>query len=410
MKKKVILMWSLCTAMAFSACTEKEDNAPETKNVEFAVKLNFSGADTRATPSTAVPVTSWGIINEVQFFLYEKTTKVVKFSAVETPTGTGTKEYVYTSVPQGDYILVAVASTKARNMSNITPFGAGATGEAAWDRFNVLDKNIEDLYMTHKEINTGFPAFIDVDYKNDPLMKAYSEPAEIFMGYEEVEVEPNKMNNATVKLERQVSLMRVRLNIGANDKVEFTGSTATASSILVRHLPNKMGIEQGNAGGVSADVTLKNVQVASGSDVFNTVDPTSGYAIPNNPTGTPKILDAGTGFIMWRDIIVFPNSERGDANLTDDADGNRRYLIAISGLGKVGHVLANGDVLTVDTPVYWTGTVTEKFVANEIREVNITLNTGGYTDLPTTEFGDLTITVSEPEPWNAVIQVSDIYM
>lgn len=401
MKKNLILMCSLFVAMTFGACTENDAPVKEGAKTDFAIELNFDGANTKATTSTAIPVTSWNIIKEVQFLLYGAD-GIVKFSAVESPTtgavdGTG-KKYVYTSVPEGTYTLVAVASTVNKDMTNIVPFGA--TANAPWDRFNVLDKNISALYMTHKPIAAGFPAFVPTEYKNE--MDAYSEPAEIFMGSVSVTVAPNTTNNATVSLKREVSLMRVRLNVKANTDVSFTQE----ASILVRHLPSQMKVQAGNTGGVSATSVVSDVLVVSGPSTFNIADPTTGYSAGG------KILDAVNGFSMWKDIVVFPNyNGRADAALTADADGARRYLIAISGHADAGHVLADGtSVGAGGATVYWYGTVVEKFSPNVIRDVNVTLNTGGYTDLPITELGDLTITVSEPAPWDSNIVVSDVSM
>ena len=47
-----------------------------------------------------------------------------------------------------------------------------------------------------------------------------------------------------------------------------------------------------------------------------------------------------------------------------------------------------------------------------IREVNLTLRTGGSTTVPVTptEYGGLTITVGAPTPWDSNIVNSDIIM
>ncbi|WP_291528017.1 FimB/Mfa2 family fimbrial subunit [Bacteroides sp. UBA939] len=463
MKKKVILMWSLFAAMTFGACTEKEAPNNEVENVEFAIELDFAGAQTRAA-SNAVPVTSWDIIEKIQFFLYDKTTKVVKFSAVETNPGAGTafettkRRYVYTSVPAGTYKLVAVASTNTKNLANITPFGA--TDNAVWDKNNVLAKNISALFMTHKKAlydHDTDPATADVDQWPTFMagssytvaangMKPYQEPAEIFLGtatgldasnnpvYDvDVVVDGNVMNNATVTLKREVSLMRVRIdangvdNHAINDDVHFAGNAAaTASAILIRHLPEKMNIGAGTDGGVNSvanATTLTAVQViteagtsANGMATFKTANPGTGDGY-----GATNLTIVDTEFKLWRDIIVFPNSDRAaEAAIAalpvqpadkDIAIGNRKYLIAISGFAEAGHILADGtEVTTGGKPVYWIGVINEKFLPNQIREVNISLNTGGYLDLPTTEFGDLTIVVNEPTPWDSNIATSTVEM
>ncbi|WP_291528902.1 FimB/Mfa2 family fimbrial subunit [Bacteroides sp. UBA939] len=433
MRKKVILMWSLFAAMTFSACTENED-APETENVEFSIELDFSGsAGTRAASTNAIPVTSWDIIDKIQFFLYDKTTGVVKFSAVETPTAgnfnegnppalSPKKKYVYTSVPAGTYKLVAVASTTAKPLTNITPFGA--TNDAAWDKFNVLDKNISSLYMTHKAIVDGdndpvWPAFMDNTEFVDPAtaMIPYQEPAEIFLGTTlndaDVVVTGNQMNSAAITLTREVSLMRVRIDVKSNANVAFAGTGADASSVLIRHLPEKMNIGAGTAGGVNSvynATTLKAVQfITEGINTFKTADPVvnAGYGADASKL---KIVDAN--FKLWRDIIVFPNSDRAAQAVTagGNAIGNRKYLITVTGKAKAGHTLADGTPAVVGSTVYWTGIIDDKFLPNQIREVNISLNTGGYEEPPVTEFGDLTIVVNEPTPWDNNIVTSIVEM
>ncbi|MEG2332901.1 MAG: hypothetical protein RSB62_11470, partial [Bacteroides sp.] len=87
-------------------------------------------------------------------------------------------------------------------------------------------------------------------------------------------------------------------------------------------------------------------------------------------------------------------------------------FIVVSGKGKVGHILANGTALTAETTVYWSGVVKENFIPNVIREVNLTLQTGGTTEVPVnpTEYGGLTITVSAPAPWDSNIVDSNIIL
>ncbi len=410
MRKKMILMWSLCAAMTFSACTENEE-APVVKGVDFAIQLKFDGANkTRAevTKTNAIPVTSWDIIEKVQFFLYGTTgadAGVVKFSSVETPGSgadvSGSKKYTYTSVPEGTYTLVAIASTTKGKMENVTSYVG--TSAADWTKFNVLDKNISSLSMTHKA--TTFPSFLSSEYTGATDVKAFSEPAEIFMGSTTVQVQGNTANIATVTLKREVSLMRVRLNIGGNSDVNFAANNA----ILIRHLPKEMKIADGNDGGVSAISVTRNVQIATG---LNTANPAVNTGYGSDATKL-SILNTAEGFTMWKDIIVFPNSTRAveavAATAGGNADGLRRYLIAVSGKAQAGHILADGTPLDADGTVYWYGIVPEKFLPNQIREVNITLNTGGYTELPVNEFGD-DITVSTPMNWDNNIVTSTVNM
>ena len=74
--------------------------------------------------------------------------------------------------------------------------------------------------------------------------------------------------------------------------------------------------------------------------------------------------------------------------------------------------MGDGTALPNDATVYWSGVVKENFVPNVIREVNLTLRTGGSTTVPVTptEYGGLTITVGAPTPWDSNIVNSDIIM
>ena len=115
----------------------------------------------------------------------------------------------------------------------------------------------------------------------------------------------------------------------------------------------------------------------------------------------------GGNFTMWRDVIVWPNNGGRTINgaSTADASVDRQYFIVVSGRGKVGHVLANGDKMLSEGPVYWSGLIKENFTPNTIREVNLTLRSGGSTEVPTTprEEGGLTIAVTVPVAWSSNI-------
>lgn len=396
--------------MALGACSEKNDPSNENGNGDakskLVVQLNFAGVDNKGVQtraqSTAVPATSWSNIKQVQFLLYDATTNNIRFSAIATP-ASGSNTFTYTDIPVGTYKLVAIANAKSSSDNIVTSLDGGATA-MEWDMWNVRQKNATSLVMTHK---TGtFPAFCNTE-QTTAGNTAYLEPSEIFMGSENVVVATGTTANPTVSLTREVSLMRVRLNVkeGQNGvdndaSVDYTQN----ASIMIYRLPEKMGVLAGNDGGVAATSNEHYVLPVSGSDVFKTTNPTSGY------TGT--VL--GGNYTMWRDIVVFPNNGGRVNNglTTANADAARQYFIVISATGKPGHVLADGTQLSTNTTVYWQGVVKENFVPNTIREANLTLRTGGTTVVPVTPttYGDMTITVSEPTPWNGNIVESSIIM
>jgi len=304
----------------------------------------------------------------------------------------------------GTYKLVAVANAKSSTES-INTYVDGGTTPVEWGMWNVRQKLAQQLVMKHKP--GTFPAFCAAKMTANA---AYAEPAEIFMGSVEgvVIAAGTTATPSPITLKREVSLMRVRLNVkeGENgvdneNTVDFTQD----ASVMIYRLPDYMGIQSGNAGGVSPASTDTNVLALSGS-VFSTANPTTGYSAG----GT--ILSGN--FTMWRDIKVFPNNggRANDGATTGTADPQRQYFIVVTGRGKAGHVLADGTVLAADTPVYWSGVVKENFVPNVIREVNLTLRTGGTSDTVTQPvvYGGLTVTVSAPVPWDSNIVESSVIM
>lgn len=408
MKQRFLFLWSLLTVLAISSCSDrKSDQELPDSGVkgEFTVKFNFeASAGTKApTKSTAIPETSWKNIKQLQILLYDAS-GVVRFSDVFDPSSTGAGSQVvktYTDVPVGNYTLVAVAN--AKDEDKVQTFLEGISGHVAWGKFNVRSKHAKDMLIKHKP--GTFPTY------NKPNGKsAFVEPAEIFTGYvTNVNITLGHTTTpAAITLKRDVALMRVRLNVAESDP--GTNNTSAASdgvdytndaSILIHRLPNEMKILEGNDGGVKA-FTVNNILSIHGGTVFNTQDPTQGY----NPK---KIIEGN--FNMWRDIIVFPNDVRPYSNPNALASTDKQYFIVISARGKTGHVLANGQKLTQPTTIYWSGVIKEKFIANQIREVNLTLQTGGTTTIPTepTKFGGLKITVNTPTAWDSnIVQSNEI--
>lgn len=61
--------------------------------------------------------------------------------------------------------------------------------------------------------------------------------------------------------------------------------------------------------------------------------------------------------------------------------------------------------MLTEGPVYWSGLIKQNFTPNTIREVNLTLRSGGTTEVPTKprDEGGLTIDVTAPEAWSSNI-------
>ena len=406
MKKKSFLLWSLCVGMSLTACSDKNElsGMEEGEKANLSIKLDLGTPGTRAAGSTAIPATSWAKIQQVQLFLYDKATKVVRFSDIINPTDAQTT-FTYSDVPVGTYDLVLVAN--AKNNNALMTYLDGGTVAAEWTKWNVRQKLASNMLMKHKPAT--FPSFYTAAMAGK---SPYAESAEVFMGEaQNVQVAANTTTNVpAITIKREVSLMRVRLDVSKGDGTNNTASDkgvdfTTDASIMIHRLPNDMKILAGTEGGVNAASTATDILSIHGSEVFKTADPTSGY----NPTQILK-----DNFTMWRDVVVFPNYGGRAAGTapTTDAAPHRRYFIVVSGQGKVGHVLADGTVLDAAKTVYWSGVVKENFVPNVIREVNLTLQTGGTTTPPVTptENGGLQIIVSAPAPWDSNIVDSNIIL
>lgn len=401
MKKNIlpILLLSLC------ACSNnKEELVNVDKQSSFTINLALDKSiSTKAAQSTAIPETSWANIEQVQLFLYDAG-NTVKFSEIITPSA-GSTSFTYNNVPVGNYTIVAVANAKSSTQQVSTSIDGGASF-VEWNKFNVRAKDVNRMQIDFKD--GSFPAYsTGLNGKN-----ACNEPAQIFMGsVSNVTVTESSVTVApTIELKREVSLMRLRLNVKEGDGVsndnvangvDFTQNT----SVMIHRLPEFLKINSGNAGGVHNVSEVNDIMSIHGNNLFNTANPTSGY----NPT---TILSGN--FTMWKDIVVFPNNggRINNANTTGAADANKQYFIVISALGKAGHILADGTKLTADQTIFWSGIVKEVFTPNVIREVNLTLRSGGSTTGPVdpTEEGGLTIQVSAPSAWDSNIVESNIIM
>lgn len=413
MTKKLTQVLSLLIALTLYSCSnslnEGDINEPKGK-VSFEVNFASSQFMSRATAtkSTAIPETSWKNISSLQFLLYNEA-GVIKYAHTtsQLPNGTvdGTKTFTYTDVPVGEYTLVVVA-----NVGNADKIVTTINGkDELWNSFNVRQKNVSDLLLNYKE--STFPTFTGDKLK---AKKAFVEPSEIFIGEapSKVVVKSGEVAKVpAIKIAREVSLMRLRLNVKdteagvVNENKEKGVDFSKNASVMIHRLPENFSVEAGKKkGGVNKTSDVDKILVMTGNEIFKTEDPKTGYK-PN------KILSGN--FSMWNDIVVFPNNDgREDDNSNMQAKNERIYFVVISGEGKVGHQLSDGTSLDAPKTVYWSGLVKEKFLANQIREVNLTLKSGGTIEVPTTprEEGGLIIELGDPLPWNSEILQSDIIL
>ena len=399
MKKRFSLLWSLLAMVVVCACSKSGGSDypdPEKAGLTFQVTFDKTGMEGRAPQSTAIPETSWSNIKQLQFLLYNTSGQVV-YSTIVNPTSALTT-FTYTDVPVGTgYTLVAVANVKSSSDA-ITTYLDGGTTPTEWTMWNVRQKTLPNLVIEHKA--GDFPTFCSSKLPTAGNT-AYTEPSEIFMGASaSFDVTTGITTTVpAIALKREVAMLRVRLNVkdSETDNLNTVDFTKDAS-IMIYRLPDNMKVGAANAGGVSSTSTDANILAVKDGTIFNTANPTSGY--------DPKVI-LGGNFTMWRDIIVWPNNGGRAVNgaSTAEASTDRQYFIVVSGRGATGHILANGDEMAADGPVYWSGLIKENFTPNTIREVNLTLRSGGTTDVPTKprEEGGLTISVGTPEAWSSNI-------
>ncbi len=399
MKKRFSLLWSLLAMVVVCACSKSGGSDypdPEKAGLTFQVTFDKTGMEGRAPQSTAIPETSWSNIKQLQFLLYNTSGQVV-YSTIVNPTSALTT-FTYTDVPVGTgYTLVAVANVKSSSDA-ITTYLDGGTTPTEWTMWNVRQKTLPNLVIEHKA--GDFPTFCSSKLTTAGNT-AYTEPSEIFMGASaSFDVTTGITTTVpAIALKREVAMLRVRLNVkdSETDNLNTVDFTKDAS-IMIYRLPDNMKVGAANAGGVSSTSTDANILAVKDGTIFNTANPTSGY--------DPKVI-LGGNFTMWRDIIVWPNNGGRAVNgaSTAEASTDRQYFIVVSGRGATGHILANGDEMAADGPVYWSGLIKENFTPNAIREVNLTLRSGGTTDVPTKprEEGGLTISVGTPEAWSSNI-------
>lgn len=468
--RKNFYAWSMAALIAASmtSCSSKEEPVQdETEYGKLAFTVNFVKSNTRAdgdggsgstdlpgnnatgstevdAVSNAIPTTDWTNIQYLQIFLYD-TNGIIHFSDVidaasiqsnlnANPTSNGSVTYTYSNIPVGAYRLMAVANANSATQ-NISTAIAGTPTD--WTAYNVVNRYIYNCRITPKAGN--FPIFYQnqvaasgVVRQEVPLMC----PTEIFLGQgfqngtnPQVDVISGTTTAATISLTREVSMMRLRVNLAGDEthtnnadirfntdgKVDFTRN----ASIMIATVPDyitPMAVDRqvngetiyAGTSGTSSQSSILLPTAGENNSMFIYSNPTTGYKEGGKIIGIdgdPYNANA------WRDIMVFPNNNR---QITSGADANKplrqnRYLLILSAMGLPGHITREGE-LTSEKTVYWVGYINEGFMKNEIREVNIKFTDGGTQELPERpdNIGNLTITVNAPLDWSSAVKASEI--
>jgi hypothetical protein len=402
----------LCLAflvMAFTSCKKEVVNQ---ESGSLVTRITFARPGVTRAASTAIPETSWDNIKQVQMFLYDVNTNVIKFSSVIKPPASGVFKHTWTSIPAGTYRLALVANTNS-NSDPIETSIALSGAPAQWNDMSVRNLNIEHLGVHHKP--GAFPQNIANNLTSASHLKAFNVPSEIFTGYHEDDVTiasgvTSDLSSKPVILTREVALMRVRVRTNDKSKhfdnttVDFTHADA---SILIYTLPDKITVHREN-GDVSTTSDDNNILVASaGATTFFNENPK-----PNTGYGASPGTIIDQNFELWRDVIVFPNNGGKKVPADNLAPVAQRYYVVITGHAPQGYKMH--DQSLVNDPngmlVHWDGLVQAGFERNIIRELNLTLASGGKPGIPTqpAKEGSLIIEISAPTPWSSNIKATDI--
>lgn len=378
-------------------------------------KITFAGVNgntrsSRAAESTAIPVTNWGNVNQVQLFLYEvsgSNAGKIAFSYIIEPSENG-QEFTWANIPTGNYRLALVANIK----SSSDPVSTSVSGSLA--EFGPY--NVKDLL-----VNTNASGGIYVDLKTSSLPAShlfevgkvgYHVPSEIFTAYSDITITEGVKTTVTgMQLKREVSLMRVRVDRSESFLNDVVFDDSDLSGIFVHRLPVgfkfPVGATAGDfTGGGSSSSDIDRIMIAkTGANTFRKANPDE--TTHKNPT----ILTGN--FTLWQEFCVLPNQVHGlglGAN-DPDVDSSRKYFIVLSAKVPMGYEYADGTIAEEeDNAVYWSSTINKAFVENIIREVNITVSSKGYPENPKEPKpeGGLEITVSAPAEWNDNIQVENL--
>lgn len=420
MKKKSFYLCSLfAAALMFTGCSDSEVTPPDTGEngrVNFEVMFEGQDATTRAdpkySPSAGIPPTQISNLKDLKIMLYKAEgadAGTIRYSATF-PIDSKTVE-TYADVPEGKYVVVGVANSAEKN---IETYVAGAA--KGWEDYNVRMTDITKLELKHAE--GKWPSFATTELKtgNTPV----KEPAEVFLAYAEVTVEKGQPKTATLKMKREVSLMRLRIDektyLGSDPdyKVKFSsaGPTYPKTSIMIYRTTESMKIGKGDKGGVGSImkdrdyITIFNDGTTNGisGNVFSTAKTGPSYSgdvLTNNS-------DNVSNFSYWRDVVVYPNDTKRDAAKADGkklTDSSKHYFVVICGEAEKDHLYADNTTKAVGgEPVYWWGRIEHNFLPNMIRDVNLFLRTRGMPEPPPVivETGSLKITV-DIEGWNTNI-------
>lgn len=421
--KKIYLSLIAIAILLFTACNNNDvpGNEGAVEVGTLTATISFEGKTLRTASSTAIPTVSWANVKQVQVFLYNKTTGSVAFSRTVKPTADGQK-FTWDNVPVGEYRLALLANVKnsTDNMATsvdgtVTEFTDENVIGKAFNSSLKIDLKPADLPT---KASPQDPPTHDWDVPTTGRI-GYAAPSEVFTAYKDLTIAAGTVTSipaTDLVLRREIAMLRARFNTKVIPTQPVAGPPTFGNAsdfIAIQRVPVGLGLFVGDfKGGIlnTASDTKRVMVGATGMDTYKTAKPASGY-------GTGEIITGD--FTMFNDIHVLPNvsldeiteyTVKKDDNVPEDIK-TRKYFIIFSAQVKKDYVYADGTIAPDDNSmVYWFGTIDGVFTKNVIREVNLTLKTAGYPEIPggPDKFGGLEIVVGAPENWDSEIVDSNM--
>ncbi len=401
---KKIIFSLVAMAMMLSACDNSgdQDALSQISEGNLKGKITFEESPKiKNSKTTAIPLTSWKNIKQVQMFLYNADGEIA-FSYTVKPTDV-VNEFQWSNIPVGEYSLVLVANAKS-NTDNVSNSLDGGVTETLFNDYNVRGLKINDnVFIDLKKIS------LPAKHKWASGRQGYAEVAEVFTAYSSSKVvikegQTTDLTSTPLKLLREVSLMRTRFNLSMLPEPAKVHFDTENSCIAIQRLPVGLGLKKGSfEGGIYGTLSDPNriMVAATGVNTFMTQNPDYG-----------NIVGLTDGFTLWRDIKVLPNAAASEGKTpASNAATSRKYYIIIAAFVDAGYKYADGTIASEKQPVYWYSNINGVFAKNFIREVNITLESAGYPSKPEepNKEGGLIISIEkQPENWNSNIESEDI--
>lgn len=407
MKKNQIFSMMLAAAVAFGAasCDKTTEGAGDVSTGgtgDLAISFAFGEQEsTRATQSTAKPITTWKNNIKSAAVFCANTAGVVKYAQSVTldltKTDGAAQQVLLPGIPAGTYNVYVFTNWDQGDVTNQSMKVSTAKG-----------RNIQDLYM--EALSAASDAEDYVTDAEKTTSKFYKEAPEVFVAKQDnitVRADQSVTVPTAFKLERIVGLVRVRIYPKDPEAVAHIDFKNAKSSVRLRRIftgsnlnKNLHRIEEGT---IAAE---KTTFLSIGA--FKDQEPTEGYDM----SGGKKIL-TDSNFKFWKDMILFPGG--ADAS---GASASKLNLV-ITGITKDNQYVPAGKTEPAGqgSQIAWVGGVNGKLNPNGILELNCTISSagtvvidpskpgGGDGEVPEAgEYGNLTISV-ELVPWGNITSV-----